>query len=77
MVLPLPAVDDTEKVGAGNDRMNETRIELNALAVRVTPVSLGGTGATAKPAARDNLGISSGTAAPSGGADGDIYFKIV
>lgn len=30
-----------------------------------------------KPAYRAAAGISSGTAAPSGGNDGDIYFKIV
>lgn len=30
-----------------------------------------------KPAYRSAAGISSGTAAPSGGNDGDIYFKIV
>lgn len=29
-----------------------------------------------KPAYRTASGISSGTAAPSGGADGDIYFQI-
>lgn len=30
-----------------------------------------------KPGFRAASGISSGTAAPSGGNDGDIYFKIV
>lgn len=30
-----------------------------------------------KPANRTASGISSGTADPSGGADGDIYFKII
>lgn len=30
-----------------------------------------------KDAARQNAGISSGTAVPSGGNDGDIYFRIV
>lgn len=38
-------------------------------------ISRGGTGATAKKAAKTNLGITYGTAAPSGGVDGDIYFK--
>lgn len=32
---------------------------------------------TGKAAYRANSGISSGTAEPSGGNDGDIYFKIV
>lgn len=30
-----------------------------------------------KPAFRTAAGISSGTAEPAGGADGDIYFKIL
>jgi len=30
-----------------------------------------------KPAYRTASGISSGTAAPTGGNDGDIYFKII
>lgn len=38
-------------------------------------VDHGGTGATTKASARTNLGISSGTTAPSGGANGDIYFQ--
>ena len=38
-------------------------------------VDHGGTGATTKSAARTNLGITSGTSAPSGGDNGDIYFQ--
>jgi hypothetical protein len=30
-----------------------------------------------KPAYRDAAGITSGTADPTGGSDGDIYFKII
>lgn len=41
------------------------------------PIAKGGTGATSKAAARENLGITSGTAAPSGGEPGDIYFQII
>lgn len=41
----------------------------------VIPVISGGTGAMTKAAARVNLGISSGTAAPTGGQDGDIYIQ--
>lgn len=40
-------------------------------------ISRGGTGATSRAAARNNLWIRSGTSAPSGGANGDIYFRIV
>lgn len=32
---------------------------------------------TTKGAARTQAGITSGSGSPSGGADGDIYFKIV
>ena len=38
-------------------------------------VDHGGTGSTIKSGARTNLGITSGTAAPSGGDNGDIYFQ--
>lgn len=37
----------------------------------------GGTGADTKADGRGNLGITSGTADPSGGEDGDIYVKYV
>lgn len=77
MTIPLPDVPDTGKVTDGNDRMNEVRQLLNALYARVTPLDLGGTGATGKAQARINLGFTYGTANPSGGADGDVYFKIV
>ena len=42
-----------------------------------TPIYAGGTGADNKVDAKTNLGIKWGTAAPSGGAVGDIYFKII
>ena len=32
---------------------------------------------TSKSAFRNSAGITSGTADPSGGSDGDIYFKII
>lgn len=41
----------------------------------VIPVISGGTSATTKADARINLGIRSGTAAPTGGQDGDIYIQ--
>ena len=40
-------------------------------------IDKGGTGASTKAEARQNLGIRSGTGIPTGGDDGDIYFKII
>ena len=73
-------VPQTDQVRAGATEINRTRdyvAQVKALILSVWPVSRGGTGATNKASARSNLGITSGTAEPSGGADGDIYLKIV
>lgn len=46
--------------------------------VSTVPVANGGTGSTTAAGARSNLGIpkiSMGTSSPSGGSNGDIYFK--
>lgn len=47
---------------------------LTALSTPIT-VSQGGTGGTSKVTAKAALGISFGTAAPTGGDDGDVYFR--
>ena len=52
----------------GNDEINRTRDLLAQVKVTI-PVG--------KANFRTAAGISSGTADPSGGSDGDIYFKIV
>jgi len=52
----------------GNDEINRTR-DLLAQVKATIPVG--------KANFRTAAGISSGTADPSGGSDGDIYFKIV
>ena len=41
------------------------------------PIALGGSGANSKSGARINFGITAGYGDPSGGDDGDIYFKVV
>jgi hypothetical protein len=62
--------------------INRTRdyiAQVKNLIVAIRSVAQGGTGASTAAGARTNLGIRSGTAAPSdavGGAeDGNIYFK--
>lgn len=67
----LPLVPDTGEEGKvkwGAQEINRTR-DMVAVLLNATPSS--------KAAARAAAGISSGTAEPTGGSDGDIYFKIV
>lgn len=49
--------------------------KIGTMEAATQPVNKGGTGATTKNAAKTNLGISYGSAAPSGGDNGDIYFQ--
>lgn len=67
----FPVVPDTGETGRlrwGGQEINRTR-DFIAQVKALLPVG--------KSAARDQAGISSGTADPAGGTDGDIYFKIV
>jgi hypothetical protein len=66
-----PLVPDTGEEGRvrwGAREINRTR-DLIAAVKALVPVG--------KAAYRSAAGISSGTANPTGGNDGDIYFKIV
>lgn len=66
-----PLVPDTGEEGRvrwGGREINRGR-DLVARVLNLIPVG--------KPAYRAASGISSGTAAPTGGNDGDLYFKIV
>ena len=66
-----PVVPDTGEDGRvrwGGREINRTRDFIAGLKALVP---------TTKPDAREKAGISSGTADPSGGVDGDIYFKIM
>lgn len=68
------------KVRWGAQEINRTRdfvAQVKNLIAATWPVARGGTGGTTAAEARANLGITSGTDAPSGGVPGDIYFKIV
>jgi hypothetical protein len=67
----FPLVPDTGedgKVKWGGQELNRTR-DFVAILKNLIPIS--------KDAFRSSTGISSGTAEPTGGADGDIYFKIL
>lgn len=67
----FPLVPDTGEEGRvrwGAREINRTR-DLVAQVKAIIPVG--------KPAYRTASGIRSGTANPTGGNDGDIYFKII
>ena len=72
--------DDTARVRWGAREINRTRdyiAQTRAMIMSVWSIAKGGTGGTTKAEARQNLGIKSGTGVPTGGEDGDIYFKII
>ena len=76
----VPDTGEEGRVRWGAREINRTRdyvANVKSLILSVWPVSKGGTGANNKKSARANLGINSGTTSPSGGVDGDVYFKIV
>lgn len=80
----VPNSDEEGKVKYGAREINRTRdyvAQLKTTMLAKFPTSWainkGGTGSTTKAGARTNLGIRSGTGNPSGGENGDIYFKIV
>jgi hypothetical protein len=64
----VPDTGEEGRVRWGGREINRTRDYIAAL-LGMIPVG--------KAAFRTAAGISSGTANPSGGNDGDIYFKIV
>lgn len=64
----VPDSGEEGKVKWGAREINRTR-DLVALLKALVPSN--------KAGFRSSAGISSGTAEPSGGTDGDIYFKIL
>jgi len=64
----VPETGEDGRVRWGGREINRTR-DIVALVKSLIP--------SGKAAYRTAAGISSGTAEPSGGNDGDIYFKIV
>lgn len=79
-VVPDTGPDTAAKVRWGAREINRTRdyvAQVKSMIMAVWPITKGGTGASTKAEARQNLGIRSGTSAPTGGEDGDIYFKVI
>jgi hypothetical protein len=64
----VPDTGDQGKVRLGAQEINRTRDEVAQVQAQI-PVG--------KAAFRSAAGISSGTAVPTGGNDGDIYFQIL
>jgi hypothetical protein len=64
----VPESGEEGRVRWGSREFNRTR-DFIAQVKNLIPSS--------KPAYRTAAGITSGTADPTGGADGDIYFKII
>jgi hypothetical protein len=64
----VPETGEPGRVRWGAQEINTTRDQLAGLKALVP---------TTPSSARTKAGISSGTADPTGGADGDIYFKII
>jgi len=64
----VPGSGDAGRVKLGAQEINRTRDEV-AQTKNLIPVG--------KAAYRTASGVTSGTADPTGGNDGDIYFKIV
>lgn len=64
----VPDTGEEGKVKWGAREINRTR-DIAAFLSALIPQS--------KAAARTSAGITSGTAEPTGGTDGDIYFKIL
>lgn len=64
----VPDTGEEGRVRWGGREINRTRDYIAAL-LALIPTGKGGY--------RTAAGISSGTASPTGGSDGDIYFKII
>lgn len=79
-VVPDTGPDTAARVRWGAREINRTRdyvAQVKSMVMAVWPITKGGTGATTKANARINLGIRSGTGVPTGGDNGDIYFRII
>ena len=80
----VPDTGPGAEVRWGGREINRTRdyaAQVKNLIQAIWGVANGGTGSSTAAGARTNLGIRSGTAAPSdavgGAVDGNIYFKII
>jgi hypothetical protein len=80
----VPSSGAGSEVALGAQEINRTRdfiAQVKATILATWTIAKGGTGSSTASGARTNLGISSGTAAPSdavgGSQNGNIYFKII
>ena len=77
--VPATGSEDA-KVRHGAREINRTRdfvAQVKNLIPSVWPIEKGGTGGSSKVSAKNNLGIKYGALLPTGGEEGDIYFRIL
>lgn len=77
--VPSTGSEDA-KVRHGAREINRTRdfiAQVKNLIPNVWPIAKGGTGGSTKITAKNGLGISYGALLPTGGEEGDIYFRIL
>lgn len=80
----VPDTGENGRVRWGAREINRTRDYIAQLkrtipsVPTVLPLARGGTGGTSRDSAKQSLGITRGTGGPpSGGSNGDIYFRLL
>ena len=76
----VPESGENGRVRWGAREINRTRdflAQIKQAIPNVWPINRGGTGGTTKIEAKTSLGITYGALLPTGGSEGDIYFRIL